>query len=321
MKRLAISCAVGMASLAGAIALWPSPPQLAEASEPGIERAIAFNDVPADRDGAAFERIMQGARTSDLNARPFSDIVQTVAEQFLGAAYVDGLLDRADSEALVLSLTEFDCVLFVETVLAMARSIVAQDYTYTGFGDRVESQRYRHGDREDYCSRLHYFSEWIDDNQQRNYLAATVPTLQVQPLDKTLNFMTEHRSKYPRLVRNEANYQCIAQMEARLQTLDVQYVPTERVRQQYGAIQAGDVIAIATSISGIDVTHSGLAYRQPDGAIGFIHAAPRRGVIIAKDLQRYVERVPKAIGILVARPQVGSEAIAQQLTDSSSRVD
>lgn len=313
MRRVTISGLVSIAGVVGALAIWPTTPWRAEEgpSVAPAQVAVAFDDAPADRDGEIFEQVMQTAIANEVGDRPFAQIVQTVAEQFLGAAYVDGLLDRAETEELVLSLTQFDCVLFVETVLAMARSIVARDYTYAGFGDRVEAQRYREGERDDYCSRLHYFSEWMDDNQKRSYLAS-INELQAQPLDKTLNFMTEHRSKYPRLVRNDANFRCIAQMETRLQSLDIQYVPTERVRQQYAALQAGDIIAIATSIDGIDVTHSGLAYAQPDGSIGFIHAAPGRGVLIAADLQRYVERVPRAIGILVARPQIGSEAIAQR---------
>ena len=42
------------------------------------------------------------------------NIVQTVAEQFLGAEYRAGLLDKSPYETLVISLTQFDCLLFVE---------------------------------------------------------------------------------------------------------------------------------------------------------------------------------------------------------------
>lgn len=312
MKRAILSGIVGMAGVMGAAFGSHTAWQAEELVEPPAAQAeispssVAFGDIPKDQNGTVFKQVMQRARSRELDRQEFGAIVQNVAEQLLGATYVDGLLDRAETEELVLSLTEFDCVLFVETVLAMARSIVERDYTYAGFGDRVETQRYRNGDREDYCSRLHYFSEWIDDNQKRSYLASNVSGLQVQPLEKTLNFMTTHRSKYRHLKSNDANFQCIAQMEAQLLNLDIQYVPTERVRGQYAAIQSGDVIAIATDISGIDVTHSGLAYAHPDGSMGFIHAAPGRGVIVAEDLQQYVERVPSAIGILVARPKVGA---------------
>ncbi|MEO1131437.1 MAG: N-acetylmuramoyl-L-alanine amidase-like domain-containing protein [Cyanobacteria bacterium J06639_1] len=313
MNRVLGTSLIGILGIAGAIAFgsqsrWHAEP-IEAAPVSGVVAAdpvlVAFSDVPDDLDGAAFERVMQKAIAAEWKERDFGALVQNVAEQFLGAEYVDGMLDRAESEELVLSLTKFDCVLFVETVLAMARSIVAQDYTYAGFGDRVETQRYRGGDRDDYCSRLHYFSEWIDDNRKRGYLASGVTDLTSQSLDKTLNFMTENRSKYARLASNDANFQCISQMEANLRSLDLQYVPTANVRNQYSAIQAGDVIAIATEISGIDVTHSGLAYAQPDGSMGFIHAAPGIGAIVAEDLQTYVERVPSAIGIVVARPHAG----------------
>jgi hypothetical protein len=42
--------------------------------------------------------------------------MQTVAEELLGAKYQAGLLDKETQETLVISLKQFDCLLFVETV-------------------------------------------------------------------------------------------------------------------------------------------------------------------------------------------------------------
>jgi hypothetical protein len=69
-------------------------------------------------------------------------------------------------------------------------------------------------------------------------------------------------------------------------------------------LKPGDIVAIATDLPGLDVTHTGFVYRNPDGSVGLIHAAPGSGVKISRDLQTYTERVEHAIGILVARPQV-----------------
>ncbi len=57
-----------------------------------------------------------------------------------------------------------------------------------------------------------------------------------------------------------------------------------------------------TNIAGLDTTHSGLVYRFPDGKIGLIHASPAGQVTIAKDLQKYISKVDKAIGIFVVHP-------------------
>jgi len=51
----------------------------------------------------------------------------------------------------------------------------------------------------------------------------------------------------------------------------------------------------------LDVTHTGLVYRNADGNLGLIHASPAGEVTVAYDLHRYIRRVESAIGIVVAR--------------------
>ena len=115
--------------------------------------------------------------------------------------------------------------------------------------------------------------------------------------------MTTHRESYPPMVKSEANYRCIAQVEKNLQSLHLTYLPTARVGSIYSQLKSGDIIAITTNIKGLDVTHTGLVYRQGN-QVGLIHASPVGRVTIARDLQQYVSRVPKAIGIFVVRPNI-----------------
>jgi hypothetical protein len=51
----------------------------------------------------------------------------------------------------------------------------------------------------------------------------------------------------------------------------------------------------------LDVTHTGLVYRNADGNMGLIHASPAGKVTVAYDLHRYISRGESAIGIVVAR--------------------
>ncbi|MCT7964811.1 DUF1460 domain-containing protein [Laspinema sp. D1] len=248
-----------------------------------------------------FEQVMEGAMSKNLSRRPLSEIISLVAEQFIGTPYVAGLLDKSPNETLVISLAGFDCVLFIETVLAIARGIAVRDYTYLGFSDRVEQQRYRDGKLTDYCSRLHYFSDWIDDNSKRGLLQNITPSLGGIPLNKTLNFMTEHRQSYPQLA-DDGNYNCIRQVEAKLKNVPLTYIPQDKISTLYDRLQPGDIIATATDIEGLDVSHTGLVYQSQDGKMGFIHASPSGQVTVSPDLQSYVQAVEGQIGIIVARP-------------------
>jgi hypothetical protein len=95
-----------------------------------------FADAIAPDEAQIFQQIMGRAIAANLAQRPLSEIMPAIAAQFLGAPYVAGLLDQTTQEQLVVTLQEFDCVLFVETVLALSRTVGA-DYIYS---DRRNSQ-------------------------------------------------------------------------------------------------------------------------------------------------------------------------------------
>jgi hypothetical protein len=125
------------------------------------------------------------------------------------------------------------------------------------------------------------------------------------PLHKTLNFMSSNWQKYPRLKNNEANRQCILVMEKQIaletRSHPLQYIPSSKIRSIYPLLKAGDIIAVTTDIQGLDTTHTGFVYPTSNG-IGLIHASPSGKVKVSPDLQRYVEGVDHAIGIMVASP-------------------
>ncbi|MEG4344370.1 DUF1460 domain-containing protein [Microcoleus sp. A003_D6] len=253
-------------------------------------------------DIARFEKIVQYVKKQNLHDRSIGQIVQAIADYFQGLPYAEGLLDKSGEEKLIVTLNKFDCVLFVETVLAIARGVAVQDYDYQNFVNRIEEQRYLNGKMNGYCSRLHYFSEWINDNQKRQTVENITAQLGGVPMNKTLNFMSQHRSSYPQMVKDETTYQCIVSQEADLAKTTVNYIPTNRIKSVYSQLKPGDIVAVATDVKGLDVTHTGLVYRNADGNLGLIHASPAGEVTVAYDLQRYIRRVESAIGIVVARP-------------------
>src|SRR4028119_1853229 len=106
-----------------------------------------------------FQQITEYATVEKLHQRPMEEILQAIAKQFQGTAYKAGLLDQSKEETLVVSLNKFDCVLFVETVLAIARGVAVQNYSYQTFVNHIHDQRYWNGQMNGYCSRLHYFSD------------------------------------------------------------------------------------------------------------------------------------------------------------------
>lgn len=255
-------------------------------------------------DEKIFQQIIQNSINNQLSSKSIGEIMQIVAENFLGAKYKAGLLDRSNQETLIISLKEFDCLLFVETVLAISRSIALQEYSYQDFEKNIVNQRYWNGNLNGYCSRLHYFSEWIFDNQRRKNLEDISISIGGISQIKRLDFMSKHRNRYPRLSKDDTNYQCIVEMEATLanQSIPTNYIPKKKIRNIYNQLKPGDIIGITTNISGLDVTHTGLVYYNSDNVVGLIHASPIGKVTIAPDLHNYVNRIQNSTGIIVARP-------------------
>lgn len=254
---------------------------------------------------AEYQRLMQTLSDRKITILPIDEVLQTVSTKFLGAAYREGLLDQDTTEKLFVSLTEFDCVLFVETVLALSRNLRSLSPSYENFVEKIQEVRYAEGKLDGYCSRLHYFSEWIRDNQKRNIVRDLTSELGGVPLNKKLDFMSSNWQKYPRLKNNEANHQCILAMEQKMElemrSQPLRYIPSRKIRSIYSLLKAGDIIAVTTDLKGLDATHTGFVYPTANG-IGFIHASPSGKVKVSPDLQRYVEGVDHAIGIMVARP-------------------
>ncbi|MGH7657461.1 MAG: N-acetylmuramoyl-L-alanine amidase-like domain-containing protein [Gemmatimonadales bacterium] len=263
------------------------------------------------------ERLLEWARTLRIEgfSLPGSAIGRAAAkvgELAAGSPYKPSTLEEylqaggnPAREPLTLSLTHFDCVTLVESCLAVARVAAASTRpTWEGFGVEVERMRYREGKRSGYASRLHYFSEWISDGERRGIVRDLGRELGGRADLRPLRFMTRQRESYPALA-DESIFRKIGAMERSLDGNARWVVPTALIPSVAHRIHTGDVLAFATRISGLDVTHAAFAYRDAVGILRVLHAPLSGGVveITRATLPEYVAGISNSSGILVARPQ------------------
>lgn len=241
--------------------------------------------------------------------------VAKVAESFLGRPYAEHMLDAVDeaadgSEPLVARLDAFDCVTLVETSVAIARSLNGTSPSYASFQQELEKLRYRGGKRGGYATRLHYFSEWIADNERRGLVMDLTPSLGGEADRRPLRFMTSHRTAYRKLA-DERTFAAVKAAENDLASSTRYVIPKERLEAVLPMLMSGDIVAIATNIEGLDVVHTGLIYRKKDGTVHLLHA-PQPGqpvTISSKPLTEYLQTFKVHTGVMVARPLApGSKA-------------
>jgi len=254
---------------------------------------------PADK--SLFE-----TKLSDLEqtkASNLGDTIITIGQSFMGTPYVEKTLEIGKTETLVVNFGGLDCTTFVENVLAFSLMLQNQQKDFENFTDNLESVRYRNGNLEGYPSRLHYFTEWIRNNEKKGLVKDITRELGGVELEKPINFMGTHRNLYPFLASDE-NFEAMLKVEKELAKEKLCYLQQNHIESKEHLIKSGDILALATSIKGLDVTHTGIAIHQPDGRLHLLHASSKNGEVEISELPLadYLKNIKSNIGIIVARP-------------------
>jgi len=227
-----------------------------------ISHAQQITCSPADK--KAFEDktiVIDGMLESD-----FGKTMVAVGKTFLGIPYVAKTLEIGEKETLVINLQGLDCTTYVENVLAFSTLLRAGETDFNSFTVALETIRYKNGTLNGYASRLHYFSEWIANNEAKGLLQDITSEIGGTEIIKDINFMSTHRDLYP-FLKDDANFEKIKASENYLNHQAICILPQDEIAANEHLIQTGDIVALTTSIKGLDITHTGIATREKDGSL------------------------------------------------------
>lgn len=229
------------------------------------------------------------------------ELIVEIGRFFLGAPYGAGTLEKPGREKLVVNLAEFDCATFVETVLALAGCAASGKLSPSELQKRIKSIRYRQGIIDGYESRLHYFTDWLRDNEKKKVLKDISQDLKGKPRRKKINFMTSHSDLYAAL-KKPAMVDSMRRIEKNLSRKTFHIIGKNTINEIKAKIQSGDIIAFASSQEGLDVAHAGFAVRQGK-SLRLLHASSKEGAVgISKiSLVAYLKSNKNFTGIIVAR--------------------
>ncbi|WP_445383474.1 N-acetylmuramoyl-L-alanine amidase-like domain-containing protein [Robiginitalea sp. IMCC43444] len=225
-----------------------------------------------------------------------------VGKALIGTPYKEKTLEVGEKEHLVVNLRGMDCTTYVENVLVLGRMLHKGEKGWNYYLEELQNVRYRNGKIKGYPSRLHYFTDWIRENERKGLVMDVTEAIGGVTLYKPINFMGTHRDLYPYLASKE-NFRQIRMLEAEVSAAPICVLPASEVTTAETKIQQGDIIALATDIKGLDVTHTGIAIRMGDGRIHLLHASTKGAVMISEQpISDYLKGIRNNIGIVVARP-------------------
>jgi len=271
--------------------------RLNEAGRP--ERTIYNGSQAQDR--TIFEGLIRLFDKKKASPKYPDQLILKIGKFFLGTPYAAGTLETKTAEHLIVNLREYDCFTFVENVVALVRLARSRRKSFEAFQKLLQKIRYRQGRMQGYASRLHYFSDWIYDNQRKGIVRDVTAEIGGRPLTKTLTFMTTHPDLYPPL-KDVANLRGVKSLEKTISKRSLFFIPKKTVGRSEDQLRNGDLVAITTNREGLDVQHVGFAVRVKN-RIHLLHASSARGkVILSKNtLYRYLMQSRTRSGMMVAR--------------------
>jgi hypothetical protein len=269
--------------------------------------------LPEDRE--ICEAILQSAHEGGDHAGSIPKLIVRIGFRLLGAPYQAETLEREGMEELVINLRAFDCVTFVENVVVLAGLIRAGKIAFQDYAAALERIRYRDGRRNGYPSRLHYFTDWLRNNDRKGVVRDITAEIGGHPFRKPFHTLTDRRGEHPAL-EDPAAFRRMRIVEAACSRRTFHYIPKIDVQGMEGRIEDGDIVAITTDADGIDVGHVGIAVRVRRG-LRLLHASSQAGKVVLSDatLCRYLRVKRSRTGIIVGRmirkPVVGRRLVKE----------
>lgn len=236
-----------------------------------------------------------------------TNLVVFFARKLLGIPYVSHTLEVNKTEQLIINLRQLDCTTYVENVFALYLCMKDKKYTFDDFCDNIMKIRYRGGNTPHYTIRLHYFTDWIEDNTSmslcKEVQSPVPPFTSIQKIK--VGFMSANPSKYKMLKDNPDYIPDIIKSEKRLNSKVYRYIPKQSITNTKllrNTIHDGDILALTTSLNGLDVQHVGFAVWHKDG-LHLLNASSLRHYTVEEPqtLYTYLQKQKSMTGVRVVR--------------------
>ncbi|HLP03976.1 MAG TPA: N-acetylmuramoyl-L-alanine amidase-like domain-containing protein [Paludibacter sp.] len=259
------------------------------------ERNIIYQKL----DTLIFHRYIQSVGPKKQSS--IGDLMIQTAVFLMDSPYVPKTLEvTGKNEKLVVNLRQFDCSTLVENCLALVHTLKSKDQSFDTFCSELKTIRYRNGNLTDFSSRLHYFTEWISNNETKGKVINLTKAFGGNPLPLKLDFMTRKADLYPQM-SNPSVFSELKTVEQNISQRNNFYIP--KSSPVSAKIRNGDILCLTTNVQGLDISHVGIAFKLGN-ELYFLHASQtdQKVEISSEPFIKYIARLNRVTGYMVVRP-------------------
>lgn len=242
--------------------------------------------------GQRFQGISADLKKQIEKSHVNKDLV-ALGTNFIGLPYSHMALSKANPEEVYYSFLDFDCVTYIENMLAL----------YLSKGDEMAFQRllvdFRYFSSDDirYETRMHYLSSAFEKWQQMGIISRLKG-----PKENLLKKDIHYLSSYLTGKKMAVDLNQIKKIEQAISKAPISFIDRKNVNQMLPILKSGDIVAFLSKRSDLDFKHVAFITMK-DGKAHLLHASQEKKVICIsdEDLATYVLKHPTMIGIQVYR--------------------
>ena len=230
-------------------------------------------------------------------------------ERYKGRPYGAMPLDKTAGYKAGMTLVNvetMDCVTFLENFIAAANTykkinndwrVYSDEQKFQLFLKNLDDIRYYQGANCTWNDRIYYFTHALDVMEKEKKMLKSVGAMAGLPFKKKINYVSTN----PRRFSGISDWKRIQTIEKRLSDAKLFYFPLDDLEKYREVAQNGDLVALATDVKGLDVSHCGLIHVQ-EGDLYFSHASSTaKHIVHAEDFRHYLSKRTSITGIFVYR--------------------
>ena len=232
---------------------------------------MGMSVFPRDLDRTLVRQILD-----DAGSLPkFTFRLEAISRRFVGDPYREGPLvgSKSSREVFTASLEAFDCVTYVENVLALAWASNQRTFI-----ERLRRIRYA-GGVIDWAHRNHHMTTWIRNNMREG--------------------LVHERPIHDRSVSRSRRLDTVDGIPTR--TVRVRSIPKRDFLRRPDDVRDGDLAFFGSTRPNLDVFHCGILFHREERIV-MRHAARSRGQVVEQDLAEFLG-ANRMTGVILVRPE------------------